>query len=258
MTRIATPSAIIGGTGVGSYPDPTRSVSVETPYGAVQLEAAVGEHEGLWFLPRHGPGYHNAAYEVNYRANIQALAAVGVRRAVATFAVGSVNEAVPPGGIVALDQFIDFTSNREATYFEGGVSRGSPWWLDLTEPFCSALRASLIAAAPEHDVELVPAGTYICFNGPRLETAAEIRMSRILGADVVGMTLVPEIVLANELAIHYAGIAVSINWAAGVQGAVKVDGAAQAAMRDRILPLMLDVLATSDTDACACERRHVV
>ena len=179
-----------------------------------------------------------------------ALRQLGVSRVVATFAVGGIADDIPPGAAVAIDQVIDLTSGREHTFFDGGAMglHHTPF----TEPVCPALREAIVSRAPAFDLPIRPAGTYVCFNGPRFETAAEIRMSKLLGADVVGMTAMPEAALARELGIHYAGIAVSVNWAAGIKGALALDFDALDAMRGKLLPLILDVLRTTDPHGCAC------
>lgn len=249
--------AIIGGTGVGSLSIERRPRTIATEYGAVVLDEALGEHEGLWFLSRHGPGREWPPHKIAYRANIRALQEVGVERVVATFAVGSIDATVPPGTAAVVDQFIDLTSGRDLSFFEGGEPRTSPWWLDLSDPFCDGLRHSLLEEARTRDLPTVDGATYVCFNGPRLETAAEIKMAGILGGHVAGMTLAPEAPLAAEAGIHYAGIAVSINWCAGVAGELKVDTEAQAQMREQLFPVMLASLQRAP-QPCRChDRRNV-
>ncbi len=237
---------IIGGSGVDRPEAGFTETVVETPYGKALTWIGAGDQADVVFLSRHGPEHVVPPHKVNYRANIKALQFLGVDRVIASFAVGGIAEDIPPGGVAALDQIIDLTSDRDATFFDGGESglRHTPF----TEPFSPGLREAIVALGPSHGLSIRPTGTYICTNGPRFETAAEIRMAEILGADVVGMTAMPEAILARELEIHYAGIAVSVNWAAGIKGPLQVDFGALESIRGKLLPLMLDVLRTTGLD----------
>jgi 5'-methylthioadenosine phosphorylase len=241
---------IIGGSGVERPDHGFHEQTIETPFGDALIWTGEGGNEDVVFVSRHGVAHDVPPHRVNYRANIMALHQAGVKRVVATFAVGGIASDIPPGAAVAIDQVIDLTSGREHTFFDGGVMglHHAPF----TEPVCSALREAIVTKSPEFDLPIRPTGTYICFNGPRFETAAEIRMSKLVGADVVGMTAMPEAALARELGIHYAGIAVSVNWAAGVKGALVLDFGALDAIRGKLLPLILDVLRTTDPDGCTC------
>ncbi len=243
---------IIGGSGVERPEDGFREETVETPFGDVLVWAGEGnsDNEDVVFLSRHGVAHDVPPHRVNYRANVMALHQLGIERVVATFAVGGIADDIPPGAAVAIDQLIDLSSGREQTFFDGGAM--GLHHASFTEPICSALREAIVTKAPAFDLPIRPAGTYICFNGPRFESAAEIRMSKLLGADVVGMTAMPEAALARELGIHYAGIAVSVNWAAGIRGALELDFGVLDAIRGKLLPLILDVLRTTDPRNCTC------
>lgn len=168
----------------------------------------------VFFLPRHGATHSIAPHLINYRANVLAMRIAGVRRLYATSAVGSLNSDMPPGTCVLLSQFLDFTKSRPTTFAdspEAGVIH-----LDFTRPYCSELRDTLALAARHEGVSVATEGCYGCFEGPRYETAAEIRMCRILGADVVGMTGCPEVMLAREAGLCYSSVAVVTNRAAGL------------------------------------------
>lgn len=207
---------VIGGTGFYSLTDEqaSDSLEVETPYGMVSVERTrVGEVE-VAFLARHGKGHSIPPHRVNYRANVAALRELGVRNVLGSAAVGTMSEAMPPGSLVVLTQFLDFTRGRESTFFDG--EEGEVRHVDMTEPYCAHLRAELQAAAEALGEKVHPEGVYVCAEGPRFETAAEIAMFRKLGGDVVGMTNVPEVVLAREAGICYAGVGIVTNWAAGV------------------------------------------
>lgn len=243
MVRIG----IIGGSGVERPSEGFVEQQVETSYGTALVWTGTGEQEDVVFLSRHGVEHDVPPHRINYRANIKALQQLMVDRVVATFAVGGIAEDIPPGGLVALSDVIDLSSGREFTFFNGGVEglKHTPF----TEPFSPALRKELVRLAPEHGLSMRPEGIYVCFNGPRFETAAEIRMSALLGADVVGMTAMPEAILARELEIHYAGVAISVNWAAGVKGLLQVDFGVLDAVRGKLLPLILEVLRTTELDS---------
>lgn len=208
--------AIIGGTGV--Y-DPqilsdVRDQSVDTPYGAVRMKIGLYKGQEVAFLPRHGEKHSVPPHLINYRANIWALKMVGVERVIATTAVGSINLAMGPGHFVFCDQFIDFTKARVSTFFEGG-HRGVVH-VDFTEPYCPEIRATMVAAASELNLTHHAGGTYVCTDGPRFETPAEIRAFQRLGGDLVGMTSVPEVVLAREANLCYATVSMVTNYGAGI------------------------------------------
>lgn len=206
---------IIGGTGL--Y-DPRQfgeaeETEVKTPYGPVTLYFVETEEREVVYLPRHGVEHSLLPHQINYRANIWALKELEVDSVFATAAVGSLNESFKPGDLVLLEQFIDFTKNRPTTFFE---KPKEAYHVDLTQPYCPFLRAKLIETTSQMDVKLHPSAVYVCTEGPRFETAAEIRAYQKLGADVVGMTNVPEVVLAREAEICYATLAMVSNMAAGL------------------------------------------
>ncbi|GAB4482835.1 MAG: S-methyl-5'-thioadenosine phosphorylase [Thermodesulfovibrionales bacterium] len=210
---------VIGGSGLYDMPgaEIVESRRIATPYGEPSDSYRIGRCSGVdvAFLPRHGASHGIPPHKVNYRANLWGMRELGVSRVVSVGATGAVSGLAKPGEIVVLDQVIDLTSGREATFFDGG----EVVHVDFTEPFCPDLRRRLYEASCRTDVAVITHGTYLCVNGPRLETAAEIRAFGSLGADVVGMTLMPEAVLARELELCLAGIAVVTNFAAGISSA---------------------------------------
>ncbi len=163
---------------------------------------------------RHGAAHSVPPHRVNYRANIWALWWLGVQRVLATAACGSLNPEMEPGHLVAIDQFIDFTHARPSTFFEGGEA--GVVHTDVTDPYCPEIRETLVSAAKARGVRLHESGCYVCTEGPRFETRAEIRAFRVLGGDVVGMTNVPEVVLAREAGICYGLIGIVTNFGAGI------------------------------------------
>jgi 5'-methylthioadenosine phosphorylase len=192
-----------------------RSEWVVTPYGEVTVDIGRLGEQSIVFMSRHGKGHTVPPHCVNYRANIWALKELGVRKILATAAVGSLSSRFKLGSIVLLDQFLDFTKNRPQTFYEGegqGVLH-----VDMTEPYCRSVQASVKKAAENLGLQSVlDSATYVCTEGPRFETPAEIRMYQILGGELVGMTSVPEVVLAKELGMCYATIAMVTNEAAGI------------------------------------------
>lgn len=241
---------IIGGTGVEMPGAGFAESRIITPFGDARVFLGEGDYADCVFLSRHGAKHDIPPHKVNYRANIFALHKLGVRHVLASFAVGSISEEIAPGAAVAIDQIIDFTHGREQTFFDGGEH--GLYHVPFTEPICSSLREQMIALAPSFQLDIRPSGTYVCFNGPRFETAAEIRMFGMMGAEVVGMTAMPEAALARELGVHYAGVAVSVNWAAGVRGPLVLDMAALDGIRGRLLPLFLKTLRTPRGQSCTC------
>lgn len=208
--------AIIGGTGV--Y-DPNiltniREETISTSYGDVTLKVGTYKGEEVAFLARHGSGHSIPPHKINYRANIMALKKAGVERVIATSAVGSLNRRMKPGQFVILDQFLDFTKNRTYTYFDGGDM--GVVHIDYTDPYCPEVSTTVYEAAKELGIEAHHGGCYVCTEGPRYETAAEIKMFERLGGDLVGMTNVPEVILAREAGLCYGVIAMVTNWAAGI------------------------------------------
>lgn len=209
--------AIIGGTGVyglasAAMRDPR---TVETAYGVAQVRRAeVGGHE-VFFLARHGADHSIPPHRINYRANIAAIRELGCRAVIATNAVGSLRRDIPPASFLVPDQFIDFTKVRPLSFFDGDREHGVKH-VDMTEPYCPNVRAWLSADASDVHESCVNRGVYLCAEGPRFETPAEIRMFAEWGADVVGMTGVPEVVLAREAGLCYASLCLVTNFAAGI------------------------------------------
>ncbi|MBL8515593.1 MAG: S-methyl-5'-thioinosine phosphorylase [Betaproteobacteria bacterium] len=210
--------AIIGGTGLSRLADLdiTRREIVRTPFGEPSgplTFGKVGDAE-VCFLARHGYGHTLAPHEVNYRANLWAIREVGARRVVAVNSVGGIAPALGPGVIAIPDQIIDYTWGRKHTFFEGPEAPVKH--ADFTHPYCAVTRKLLADAANRAGIPFVDHGVYAATQGPRLETAAEIARLQRDGASMVGMTGMPEAVLARELDLPYAAIALSVNHAAGL------------------------------------------
>jgi 5'-methylthioadenosine phosphorylase len=206
---------------------------IETPYGEALVLQGMGEDQDLFFLPRHGRHHTIPPHKVNYRANIKALEQLGIRYLLGAYAVGSINSNLPPFSLVAFDDFLDFTSGRETTFFDGDLYPLKH--VDMSQPLCPELRAALLGFAADFGFEIVAGGTYVATNGPRLESPAEIRMFESLGADIVGMTAVPEITLAKELDLCMATVGFSVNWAAGIEEKVSI---VEAGLDELVVSLM--------------------
>jgi 5'-methylthioinosine phosphorylase len=209
---------IIGGSGlnrIAELEDLRREV-LSTPYGEPSAALTFGRLRGaeVVFLARHGDGHVIAPHRINYRANIRALHDCGVRDIVAVATVGGILEELEPGTLVVPHQIIDYTHGRAATFFDG-VDQPLEH-VDFTQPFSEALRGRLLRAGADAGERLRDGGVYGATQGPRLETAAEIRRMSRDGADIVGMTGMPEAVLARELGLSYAMLAVVVNAAAGI------------------------------------------
>lgn len=213
--------AVIGGTGMNQWPglQVRERRTVQTPYGAPSaplLDGVIHEVPAI-FLARHGEGHKIPPHAINYRANLRALADAGVRSVIAIAAVGGVADWFAPGEIAIPDDLLDYTWGREHTYSDG--REGAPLdHIEFTQPYAPPLRALLLDAARESATPVAGQGVMAVTQGPRLESAAEVRKLARDGADMIGMTGMPEAALARELGLDYACIAVSVNWAAGVNG----------------------------------------
>lgn len=208
---------IIGGTGLTKLANLKikRRQIVRTPYGEPSGPLSYGDICGyeVIFLPRHGHGHTIPPHIVNYRANIWALHAEGVRDIVSVASVGGIHESLNPGVIALPDQIIDYTHARKNTYYDGGDLPVKH--IDFTMPYSDRLRSLCLEAAVNIDESVIDGGVYACVQGPRLETAAEINRLEKDGATMVGMTGMPEAALARELDMHYAAICPVANHAAG-------------------------------------------
>ena len=209
--------AIIGGSGLTRLS--TLAVAhrevVRTPYGEPSSALIFGQiaDRDVVFLARHGHGHTIPPHRVNYRANLWALKARGVDAILAVASVGAIARTHAPGDLVLPHQIVDYSSGREATFFDGGDR--TVVHVDFTHPYTPSLRARCLAAARSADIPLHDGGVYAAVSGPRLETAAEIDRLERDGATIVGMTGMPEAVLARELNLGYVTIAVVVNPAAG-------------------------------------------
>lgn len=210
--------AIIGGSGFYSLFENAESIWIDTPYGAPSDKitiATLGKNR-VAFLPRHGADHRYAPHTLPYRANLWALKSLGVKKILGPCAVGSLQTEIKPGQFVICDQFVDRTSGRISTYFDGPVVKH----LSLADPYCPQLRQQVITTARELSLEVHPEGTMVVIQGPRFSTRAESKWFTSMGWSVVGMTGVPECVLARELDMCYVSIAMATDYDAGMVGQV--------------------------------------
>ena len=215
MTR--PPLGIIAGTGfydLGALEDP-RERSVTTEFGDARVTTGSWHGIPVVFLTRHGAGHSVPPHLVNYRANIRALADLGVRDVVAVNVTGSIDPDLAPGDLLVLDDFLDLTRQRPVTFFDGTTAEGVVH-TDVLEPYHPEIRREILQAASAAGRPVRDGGVYACFEGPRFETRAEIRLARLAGADVAGMTGVPEVTLAAEAGLRYAAVSLVVNPASGV------------------------------------------
>lgn len=210
--------AIIGGTGLSKM-DKLVVVSkhnIETPFGSTSAEIieATLDDQTVLFLPRHGEKHTIAPHKINYRANLWALHSLGIRKVVAVAAVGGISANAGPETLVCPDQIIDYTYGREQSFFSDNFL--AEHHIDFTHPYTESLRKQVLIAARKNDISIIDNGVYGATQGPRLETAAEIKRMAQDGCNLVGMTGMPEAALARELGLDYACCALVVNWAAGL------------------------------------------
>jgi len=209
--------AILGGSGLAqlSTLTETRRIAVRTAFGEPSGPLTLGRISGseVIFLARHGDSHSIPPHQVNYRSNIQALKDAGAKQIASVATVGGIRREFGPGVLVVPHQIIDYTWGRASSFFEGPGAKVTH--IDFTEPYAAALRARILAAARACGEAIVDGGVYAATQGPRLETAAEIERLERDGADLVGMTGMPEAALAREAGLDYAAITVVANHAAG-------------------------------------------
>ena len=221
---------IFGGSGFYRFLDDVEEVAVDTPYGPPSARLRLGEIEGaqVAFMPRHGDDHSLPPHRINYRANVWAMRQVGVRRILGPSACGSLKPELSPGTFVICDQFVDRTSAREDTFYDGPQTTH----VAAAEPYCRDLSRVLLESAREEGIEAVDGGTVVVIQGPRFSTRAESRWFAANGWDVVNMTQYPECWLARELGLCYANVSLVTDYDAGLEAMPDVEPvSAEAAVR---------------------------
>lgn len=204
--------ALIAGTGIENWaPERSEVRTYSTPYGQIESDLAVVRGHRVMLLRRHGAGHSLPPHRVNYRGLIWACRMAGVRRVVATAAVGAIRKDLTPGRILVLDDLIDLTDARPSTFFDHAPRLRH---VDMTRPYCPELQGAFHAVLGRSGEDGGEGIVYAATRGPRFETAAEIRALGVLGADVVGMTQAPEVALAREAGLCYLAVALVVNPAA--------------------------------------------
>ena len=197
---------IFGGTGIydSGLLKNSNEISVDTPYGKPSDTITIGEfnERKIAFLPRHGKKHTIPPHMINFKANIWAFKELGIKRIIAPSAVGSLKEEIEPGNFALPSQFLDFTKSREGSFSEDG----RVIHISVAEPFCPELKDSILKIANNQNLTIHKDCTYVCIEGPRFSTKAESKFFRSTGADIIGMTLVPECQLAREAQMCYASI----------------------------------------------------
>jgi 5'-deoxy-5'-methylthioadenosine phosphorylase len=249
----APPLGIIAGTGfydLGALQD-TTTHAVGTAFGDARVTRGTWYGLPVVFLTRHGAGHSVPPHLVNYRANVRALADLGVGDVVAVNVTGSIDPDLEPGDLLCLDDFLDLTRQRSLTFFDGSTPEGVVH-TDVMEPYHPAIRREILEAASSAGHSIRDGGVYACFEGPRFETRAEIRLAGLAGAHVAGMTGVPEVTLAAEAGLRYAAISLVVNPATGVGDATDpitmadIDQALQASAT-KVLEILDELVHTRAT-----------
>jgi 5'-methylthioadenosine phosphorylase len=247
---------VLGGSGFYRFLDDAAEVKIDTPFGRPSDPVSVGEVAGrrVAFLPRHGRDHRFPPHKIPYRANMWALRSLGVRRVLAPTAVGSLTHCYGPGTLVVPDQLVDRTRTREQTYYDDGAVH-----VPFADPYCPSLRAAAIATARRSGWVPAGSGTLVVIEGPRFSTRAESQWFAAQGWTLVGMTGHPEAVLARELALCYAPLALVTDTDAGVEEGEGVTQAEVfrvfAANVARLRALVAEIIAAlppdRDDDLCA-------
>jgi 5'-methylthioadenosine phosphorylase len=208
---------IIGGSGFARFLEVAGEVVVDTPYGATSSPVTIADVSGVRvaFVPRHGIGHSLPPHRINYRANISALAQLGVRAVVAPFAAGSLRREIPPGDLVVVDQFVDRTWGRADTFHDDFAD--GPQHVVVADPYDRRLRSVLVDVGRAHGFGVHDGGTVVVVNGPRFSTRSESTWFREAGWHVVNMTQYPEAALAAEAGLPFAGLALVTDYDSGVE-----------------------------------------
>jgi len=235
---------IIGGTGVYDprFLEETREVRVDTPFGPPSDAITLGVYKGrnVAILPRHGKKHTIPPHRINYRANIFALKKIGVEQIISPCAVGSLQDYIKPGEFVLVDQFIDRTHGRESSFYD----ESRVCHISVADPVCPDLTTLARVSAKKLGLRFNPYGTYVCIQGPRFSTRAESRMFRGMGAHVIGMTLVPECVLAREAEICYLSIATVTDYDTFKEQSVSIEQVVKTMKEneDKLKALLTDII----------------
>lgn len=251
---------IIGGTGVYNLPgvEDLEKVTVATPYGEIHVNVGRIAGREVAFLTRHGEKHSISPGQINYRGNIWALKELGVKQLIATACCGSLNPEFGAGTFILLNQFIEFTKNRPASFYynDGSIDKQIAH-VDSTHPYCSRLGDIAIAAGKALNIEVKSGATYICEEGPRFSSFAETKMYQKVGGDLIAHTQYPEVALAREAEMCYAVIGIVANMAPGLSDelltATELKETMAGMFRDIQELLVRTIEGVVDTAECTCQ-----
>ena len=248
---------IFGGTGIydSGILKNSKEITVDTPYGKTSDSITVGEFNGrnVAFMPRHGKKHTIPPHLINFRANIWAFKELGVKRIIAPSAVGSLKEEFEPGHFALPSQFIDFTKSRKGTFSEDG----KVIHISVADPFCPELQNVILNVTKKEKIQMHENCTYVCIEGPRFSTKSESRFFRTTGADIIGMTLVPECQLAREAQICYVSISTVTDYDVWAEKPVTAKEVMETLAKNvettkKILTLVIDQIP--EIKSCSCEK----
>ena len=248
---------IFGGTGIydSGLLKESKEITIDTPYGKTSDSITIGEFNGrkVAFMPRHGKKHTIPPHLINYKANIWAFKELGVKRIIAPSAVGSLKEEFEPGNFALPTQFIDFTKSRKGTFSEDG----RVIHISVADPFCPELQNIILDVANEQQVKIHNDATYVCIEGPRFSTKAESKFFKSTGADIIGMTLIPECQLAREAQICYASISTVTDYDVWAEKPVTAKEVMETLSKNveitkKILTVLIDKIP--ETKSCSCEK----
>ncbi len=248
---------IFGGTGIydSGLLKNGKEITIDTPYGKTSDTITIGEFNGrkVAFMPRHGKKHTIPPHLINFRANIWAFKELGVKRIIAPSAVGSLKEELEPGHFALPSQFIDFTKSREGTFSEDG----KVIHISVADPFCPELQNVILNVTKNQEIQLHDNCTYVCIEGPRFSTKAESQFFRTTGADIIGMTLVPECQLAREAQICYVSISTITDYDVWAEKPVTAKEVMEilsknVQMTKKLLTLVIDHIPK--VKSCSCEK----
>ena len=248
---------IFGGTGIydSELLQESKEISIDTPYGKTSDSITIGDYKGrkVAFMPRHGKKHAISPHMINFRANIWAFKELGVTRILAPSAVGSLKEELKPGDFALPSQFLDFTKSRIGSFSEDG----RVIHISVAEPFCPELQEVVLQTAQSQNIKIHKNCTYVCIEGPRFSTKAESKFFRTTGADIIGMTLVPECQLAREAQICYVSISTITDYDVWAEKPVTAKEVLETLAKNvesikKMLAVLLEKIP--ETRKCYCER----
>ncbi len=248
---------IFGGTGIydSGILKNSKEITMDTPYGKTSDSITVGEFNGrnVAFMPRHGKKHTIPPHLINFRANIWAFKELGVKRIIAPSAVGSLKEEFEPGHFALPSQFIDFTKSRKGTFSEDG----KVIHISVADPFCPELQNVILNITKKEKIQMHENCTYVCIEGPRFSTKSESKFFRTTGADIIGMTLVPECQLAREAQICYVSISTVTDYDVWAEKPVTAKEVMETLAKNvettkKILTLVIDQIP--EIKSCSCEK----